>query len=149
MSTACRSIESETEKLAAAHDRLRHDVDAAGELEDVVEGLRRFDEITKTVPAPVRAIHSSQVIAEGLVDVLRTAGVRFADDEQAPTQVAAALYAGWLSTYRRSGVDAPDAADWLFAASMLAPAIEHAIRTADGAPEIARSLINEGGSYDQ
>lgn len=142
--TATPSLRRHTATLAGARKRLRRDVDRAGEdFGSVVAALRRYSAAEKSVPPKIRSLHEAQAIAEELVETLVDAGVKFASRKEAPSQVAASIYAGWLAAFR---AEKPDPVDWLFAVSLAAKGIEHAIRTADGAPEIAREIVSETGS---
>lgn len=143
--TAERSFREHTATLAGARNRLLREMDRADEVDDVVESLRRYAAAEKSVPEPVRGIHGSQAVAEKLVEILSDAGVEFADPEEAPSQVAAAIYAGWLAVFRSSSEAPVDPVDWLFVLHLAAEGIDHAIRHPSGAPELARQLIEDKG----
>ena len=118
-----------------ATNRLAGDVTA----DDVVDTVRQLAADVEEIPAPLRAMENAMHDATRLVGVLEVAGVRFADRNEAPAQIAGAVFAVWLSCHKHP---ATKPVDWLGVFSMVATAVEWATQNGEHAPPEARRLMS-------
>lgn len=105
---------------------------------DMVAAVRGLVADMEEIPAPLRAAEIATHDATELVRVLEENGVVFASPDNAPSQLAAAVYAGWLECFK-SPHTRP--VDWLSPVSHLAEAVAWAIANPEGTPERARQAV--------
>lgn len=122
-----RTVRSTTRKL-------RGNVSA----DRLVEVVRDHAAEVRKIPATLRAMEHAMADATALVVVLEDCGVVFADTRNAPTQIAGAMYAAWLSCHNHRDTDP---VDWLGAASMVPLAVAWAVHHKTGTPPEARDML--------
>ncbi|MEI6239606.1 MAG: hypothetical protein WCR51_04395 [Planctomycetia bacterium] len=91
-----------------------------------------------SIPAPVLAMEAAMSDCERLVQILGRAGLRFASRKNAPAQLAAAAYAGWIACHSSRGTTP---ADWMGVVASLVDGVEHAIEHGTGTPRAVRQAV--------
>lgn len=107
---------------------------------DIEAAVAKFSRELDRIPAPVLAMEAAMSDCERLVQILGRAGLRFASCKNAPSQLAAAAYAGWITCHSRRGTTP---ADWMGIVSALVDGIEHALANGTGTPPAVQKAVRD------
>jgi len=108
--------------------------------EQLAAVVGRFDTALREIPPRVRAMEDCMETAKRVVELMAGQGVRFANPGNAPTQVAASMYAAWL-WHDHHG--AKDNADWLAVVNAAVAAAVWAVGNGEHAHPLAMELVRD------
>lgn len=108
--------------------------------EQLAAVVRQADAALREIPPRVRAMEDCMETAKRVVELLTGQGVQFANPDNAPTQIAASIYAAWLwHDYH----GATDNADWLCTVNAAVAAAVWAVGNGDAAHPLAMELVRD------
>jgi hypothetical protein len=125
--------------LGRARERAAAALDGEPTEEQLCAAVRELADAEDSIPAPVRAMEIAMHDAAALVRGLTERGVVFANPDNAPAQIAAAIYAGWLDCFRGSNTRP---VDWLFPVAHMVEAVAYAIDHPEGTGELTRETVS-------
>lgn len=111
---------------------------------ELVATLQELAADLEEIPPWIRAMEWATDDATALVRVLADSGVTFANRDNAPAQIAAAVYAGWLECFT-SPHTRP--VDWLAMVAHLVEAVAWAIDNPEGTSHRARETVVEVAAH--
>ena len=123
---------------SAAHAKAAKAVHPKATRAEVEAAVAEFARDLERIPATVLAMELAMRDCERLVQALNAAGLRFASRKNAPAQLAAAAYAGWISCHAASGTRP---ADWMGVLACLVEGVEHALVNGNGTPRALREIV--------